>query len=151
MKTYFLLLITLIILSSSFAFADSLVCSMPAKPDVSKMKIDYDETVPTNIFFQSPESGEYRELNVSIEQVFKRNEEKEESFSVKPIFDKEIDWEDEPNCYKEIGTQWYFVFRHLQNDYLVQFTPFFVTEYTLCYLPRFKPQTHRLDCLYENL
>ncbi len=135
------------IITGQNAFASSsLLCSMVDKPETSQMKIDYEGIIPHKIFFKIPEPEGFKELNVEIEPVFERNEKQEESFSVKPIYDKEIDWDKEPECYKEIGTQWYFVFRHLQDDFLVQFTPYFKTAYTLCYLPRFQPQTHRLDC-----
>jgi len=150
MRYYSLIVVLAIILSSTFSNADSLLCSRPDNPNISKIKIDYSGVLPTTVSFQSPDSGEYRELNVNIEPVFERNEKMEESFSVKPIFDKEIDWSKEPKCYKEIGTQWYFVFRHQLDDHLVQFTPYFITEYTLCYLPRFSPQTHRLSCEFIN-
>ncbi len=133
---------------STSSFAKDLFCNLIEKPDSSELRITYTEDVPTAVALRSPGSEEFRQLNADVEVVFPDTPQGYESFSVKPRSTQEVDWSKEPQCFKEIGTQWYFMMYHGKGQYLVQFLPHYIKQNERCVLPRSRPQTQPLSCLY---
>jgi|GEM_PF-4975727 len=131
------------------AFAKDITCSIVNDPSASTLLIQYAEDgTPFLLALKSPESSEYRALNMIIEPISLGSG--VDSFSAKPELSKEIDWSKEPSCFKEIGTQWYFVLNFDLQKYSVYLTPALVTENNRCIPPRFSPQGKALDCKINN-
>ena len=143
---YFLSLLTF----SSSIYAQSLICNLTENKKAPLIKITYEENIPRLIYLKRLEEKSFRKQNVSIKTVFERNDNNFESFSVLPNFDEsKIDWEQEPNCYKSIGTQWYFSFYYGDN-YSVIFTPYYIKESDSCITPRVTPSQNNLNCVLED-
>ncbi|MGH1468570.1 MAG: hypothetical protein ACRBBP_06795 [Bdellovibrionales bacterium] len=133
---------------STNSFAKDLFCNLIEKPNSSELRITYDEEAPTAVALRSPEDENFRELNADVELVFPETQQGYEAFSVKPRLAHEIDWSKEPQCFKEIGTLWYFMMYHEKEQYLVQLLPHFIKQNDRCVIPRFQPQTQPLSCRY---
>jgi hypothetical protein len=142
----FILTATLSILFVTSASADELVCFIAGDANSSTLKVSYAEGHPTQLSLKSPESDVYRALDLNIEEVVKS--EGTESFSAKPKIQSPIDWDTEPNCFKEVGTQWYFVFDYTKEFYGVYLTPYFELQNPKCRTPRFRPQPKPLSCSF---
>ena len=142
-KVFFQFIITPLYLHAN----EPVVCEMINNPNASTLKIDYLEKAPYQLSLRSPNEDVFRVQNVKIEVVFQKNENGEESFLAKPMLSQPVDWSKEPNCFKEIGTQWYFIFHHQMNSFYVQLIPYFITSHPTCILPRYKPQTQPLYCM----
>lgn len=141
------LLVSLFVFDSS-AEARNLLCRISGDASSSTLKVEYAEDTPTSLYLKSPNSETYRDLNLDLEVVF--SDEDSESFSAKPKVPENIDWSTQPNCFIEIGTQWYFVFNFKQETYGVYLTPFFVLKDNKCVPPRYKPQPKPLECGFVN-
>lgn len=142
-----LILITLLMLSSH-SIASELFCSIIGDSSSSSLRITYENTSPVAVALKSPESENYRLLMMNVASVVPINENGYESFSAKPFIDFEIDWSKEENCFKEIGSQWYFEFSHSVDSFRVQILPFFETSSPTCIVPRFRLQQKELNCSY---
>ncbi len=126
--------------------AKDLICNQINQVGVSEMKISYGETqTPEALFLRSPKETNYRPLPVQIEVVGSVDSNGHESFTTKPIV-PEINWDNEKECYKEVGTLMYFLFWHNDSHFYVELYPYFVTEYPKCVPPRFQPQKQILSC-----
>lgn len=145
-KSYFLILSLFL---SSQSYGSDFICNLVDRPNSSELKITYDENTPTSVALRSPNEENYRTLDARVEVVFEKDSSERETFLVRPNLNYEIDWKKTPNCFVEIGTQWYFVFNHETQVYHVQLLPYFVTETPTCQTPRFQPQTQALDCVQE--
>ena len=145
MKLFIFAALTVLSLNS---MADELFCSIVGDSSSSKLRITYENLSPVTVALKSPESDEYRHLMMKVKPVVPINQNGYESFSALPFLDFEIDWSKEENCYKEIGSQWYFEFNHSVSRYTVQILPYFETSHSKCVLPRFQPQQKTLNCSY---
>jgi hypothetical protein len=129
-------------------WARSIECSVVGAPSTSTIRIDFDENeAPIASYLRSPESNEYRQQNVTFKEVHPFNDELKQSFSVYPNFTQTIHWSIEPNCFKEVGTQWYFNLHFGQARFGVYLAPHYVTESASCIPPRNPPQFKELSCL----
>lgn len=146
MNIFLQILLQLVVSPLHLHAKDSLICDMVYNSNASTLRIDYIDQKPQSLYLRSPGDDEFRLQNMRVEVVSQKNELNEESFVAKPIISEPIDWSEEPHCFKEIGTQWYFMFRPQESSFLVQLVPYFARAYETCQLPRFQPQTHPLFC-----
>ena len=147
MPKVFVFLAALVI--SSPTLASSLTCSLRDKPAASTLKIKYSNNAPIEIHSKPHEETDFKKLEKNIELVFPNDGEGNESFTAKPVLKEAIDWSQEPDCYKQVGSLWYFVFKHQKNEHFVQIAPFLVFENNRCVPPRYTPQDHVLDCAFD--
>lgn len=144
MKSIF---VFLFLISPVSGFAQSMVCKMINRPGSSELKIQYDiYGAPIELALRSPNETKFRPQDWNIEVVEALDLSGHESFSVKPKV-KDIDWSQEPQCFKEVGTLLYFLFWHNEKSFYVQFYPYLVTKDNSCIPPRFIPQTEILECV----
>jgi hypothetical protein len=125
---------------------ESLLCVQMDYPNVSELRVDYVENSPQALYLRSPGEEDYRLQNLEIQVITQKTEEGVESFSARPHLPEDIDWSQEPYCFKEVGTQWFFQFYHSQNLYAVHLAPYFVTSTPSCVPPRVPPDQRRLAC-----
>ena len=142
-KATLLYFILSVLASTSFA-KTTVECTIAQEPESSTMTIEYSEDKASKIYLRSPGSDENRLQNLSISHI-DRN-----SFSAKPTFEGQIDWEMEPNCFKNIGTQMYFVLDFDTESFGVYLAPMFVLKDKTCVSPRARPQPKALICSILN-
>lgn len=130
------------------ALARELHCTIADDPSASSLKITYTDEHPVLLSLKSPGAEHYRDLDMNIELVIKN--EGRETFSAKPKLFKDIDWTSFPDCFVEIGTQWYFEFDLSREIYGVYLTPYFQRQSPRCPTPRFRPQAKALNCLHVD-
>lgn len=132
--------------------SQALICELIDNPEASTMRVSYDDFQnPKSIELKSPDQDLYRLIPVVITPLTQENEVSAfETFVATPnITSDQIEWENETFCYKEVGTLWYFSFSQERQMFSVQFVPYLVKENPTCMVPRFQPQTHRLNCQEE--
>lgn len=142
----------LVIISLCFcisASAQSLLCHIPSLPKAQPMKLKYQDYKVTEISLLDESTGKFELLDSNIIVISSALSDLE-SFSVHPNIKEDIDWSKEPNCFKEIGTQWYFSFYKESGHKVVQFYPYFVKSYDHCKPPRFPVQNYALSCIRVN-
>lgn len=146
MKSFLLLII--ISTFSTASNAQDLLCSLVGQPNTSELKVSYTDNKPSEIFLRSPEETDFRKLDVTIDIVFSKGETggESEGFNTIPNLKNKINWGNEYNCYKEIGTQRFFIFNFVTDRYLVQLAPYFTKKNDWCMTPRAQPQTSTLNC-----
>lgn len=134
---------------SSPALAKALICRLVQNPEASTLKITYSNNSPFEVYSKSQKASEFKKLNKSIEVVLPNDGEGNESFTVKPNLQSPIDWSKEANCYKEIGSLWYFVLNHKANKHFIQIAPYIILKDNRCVPPRYAPQDHELNCSFD--
>ncbi len=142
-----LILIKLFIfLANSPLYAQEVLCNQINQPQVSELKISYDILgEPQGLYLRSPKATEFRPLNFVIEVVTPLGMTGHETFSAKPQ-DPVIDWSQETECFKEVGTLMYFLFWHSENKFFVELYPYYVTQSKSCVTPRVQTQLMPLEC-----
>lgn len=124
------------------------MCTLADQQNMSELKVDYVDQEAVAVSLKSPGSDIYRQLPVSIEMVFKRNQNARgyEAIWVKPLPPQGFDWSKVDECFVEAGTNWYFEFSHSTNQYQVQFVLNFLVANSSCVTPHVQPQIHPLNC-----
>lgn len=134
-----------LLLFTNIALAQDLVCQVVGEPTTSDLKVEYNtEGLPESLYLRSPNSEEFRKKDLFIEVVSIKAQ---HLFSAKPKYTKEmVDWSNEKNCFKEVGTLLYFNFDFATELYFVSMVPNIITKNQSCIPPRFQPQTKQLSC-----
>jgi len=138
-----LALITLIALCAP-ASAQEIICTIANDPAASTLLIEYVHDKPSLLALKSPDENEFRPLDLLVDPVSIGTG--IDSFNATPKTTGEIDWSIEQNCFKEIGTQWYFVLNFNSQSYSVFLVPALEVENSMCIPPRFTPQRKILNC-----
>jgi len=145
-KLFFTLMLTLV--THSFAWAQQIECSILGEPQSSSLLIEYRNGLPSALSLKSPNAESYRTLDLTIAPVSIGKG--IDAFSAQPLTKTDIDWAQEAWCFKEVGTQWYFVLDFEKKSYGVYLSPHIITENNRCIPPRFTPQAKELDCQVFN-
>lgn len=141
----YLYLITALMIVNVQAFG--LVCNQVRNTNASELLIDYKDGKASGLSFRQQDQTEYRKQDVTIQLIVNDRKNGIESFNAIPNYDvTTINWENETNCYKEVGSQLYFNLFHTQGSYYVTIMPYYVKESETCRTPRNFPQQHQLDC-----
>lgn len=135
------LIVLISLLLSNNLHAMDIICQQ-VEGSQARMKFVFKDLQINSIALEDLSTGEFNELDKTIETVFSDSERR--NFIVKNPTPKSIDWEKEPNCYKEIGTTWYFNLSETSS--WVQFYPDIITRDTKCVPPRYRPQGIELRC-----
>lgn len=144
-----ILLSGLTFILTSTAFANSFVCEMVDK-EASRLLIEYDNNTAETIYLQSPGSDQWRPIDLKVEPIIGGAFDNLELLGVKPKEIENIEWNNLPECYVEIGTQWFFTFNRKKESYTVQLMPYHQKKNETCMTPQYKPQTHKLKCNWSE-
>ncbi len=141
--------LTLSILSFSLnSYPQNLFCDLTEPLNSPQLRITYLNNIPTKLALRPYDTSHFQALNIDIKIVFRKNLGDYEGFSVKPRLNEKIHWNNEPDCFKRIGTQWYFHMDHSKKQYSVQLAPYFIKSSHSCITPRVAPQIKPLNCYH---
>lgn len=143
---YFALMLLLFFHSNAHS-KQSLICNIDDENKNSELKIEYKDQTPTALYLRSPNSDVYRPMLMNITSIA-TGDKSLESFVAQPQ-EPIVDWDKEPLCFKEIGSQWHFEFWHSKKIWTVHIYPYLMIKNQSCITPRFRPQTKRLICEYK--